>query len=190
MSYYKKIEYEIIPKEAFQIARNCSGCGEKMAYQSTGNFRVNANGNQLDVWLIYQCAKCKHTYNLSIYERVKPTELEQQKYQLFLENNSDAALEYGLNRELFKRNKAELLWEDISYDIKEMSEEMLEEEKEEIEQVFLLHNSYGLKLRADRLAAQLLQASRSQVKKMIKDETLFIQQESGGKIIKIKKVSC
>ena len=49
MSYYKKIEYEIIPKEAFQIARNCSGCGEKMAYQSTGNFRVNANGNQLDV---------------------------------------------------------------------------------------------------------------------------------------------
>ena len=51
------------------------------------SFRASINGNQLDVWLIYQCAKCKHTYNLSIYERVKPTELEQQEYQLFLENN-------------------------------------------------------------------------------------------------------
>ena len=71
MSYLKKIEYEIVPKECFKVTRNCSGCGTKTRYINTKRFRVNANGNKLDVWLIYQCEKCKHTFNLAIYERQK-----------------------------------------------------------------------------------------------------------------------
>lgn len=38
MSYIRKIEYRIVPDQSFEI-------------------RINANGNKLDVWLIYQCGK-------------------------------------------------------------------------------------------------------------------------------------
>ena len=27
MSYLRKIEYEIVPKECFKVIRNCGGCG-------------------------------------------------------------------------------------------------------------------------------------------------------------------
>ena len=76
MSYLKKIEYEIIPKESFMVIRNCSGCGRKSYFKNTKRFRVNANGNKLDVWLIYQCEKCRHTLNLTIYERQKASSVQ------------------------------------------------------------------------------------------------------------------
>ena len=117
MSYLNKRTYTIVPAEAFKIVRNCPGCGRKMPYSSTGNFRVNANGNQLDVWLIYQCLKCRHTYNLAIYERVKPADLKREEYQSFLNNDQDTAFQYGLNREIFSKNKAEIIWDDICYDV-------------------------------------------------------------------------
>lgn len=200
MSYLYKMEYEIIPKEAFKIIRNCSGCGCKMSYCSTGNFRVNANGNQLDVWLIYQCQKCKHTYNLTIYERVKPTDLEPGEYQSFLENQSDTALQYGLKKEIFSQNKAEIIWDDISYDIHLISEKCHDKsennkisakglqnaEPEEKERFFVLNNPYGLKLRTDRLVADILQISRNKVKKMIKDGTIEVKQEESGKVIEFR----
>ena len=87
MSYLTKIEYEIIPTESFSVIRNCSGCGIKMHYINTKRFRVNANGNKLDVWLIYQCEKCKHTLNLTIYERRTATSIPKEEYQRLLGNN-------------------------------------------------------------------------------------------------------
>jgi len=71
MSYLKKIEYEIVLKDSFRIIRNCPKCGRKTYFQNTKKFRINANGNKLDIWLIYQCEECNHTLNLSIYERQK-----------------------------------------------------------------------------------------------------------------------
>ncbi len=70
MSYLRKYEYIIIPDESYTIIRHCPNCGIKSSYINSTNFRVNANGNRIDVWLIYQCKKCKHTYNLSIIERM------------------------------------------------------------------------------------------------------------------------
>ncbi len=53
MSYLCEIEYEIILKDSFWVARNCPKCGRKTHYITTKKFRINANGNKLDVWLIY-----------------------------------------------------------------------------------------------------------------------------------------
>ena len=78
MSYLRK--YEVIPVDTYKIIRQCSGCGCKSTFVSTNNFRVNANGNKIDVWLIYQCSKCRHTYNLTIYERIKAKDLNQEEY--------------------------------------------------------------------------------------------------------------
>ncbi|WP_084023929.1 DUF1062 domain-containing protein [Clostridium taeniosporum] len=38
-------------------------CNEKIHYINSGKFRVNANKNNIDIWLIYQCEKCKSTWN-------------------------------------------------------------------------------------------------------------------------------
>ena len=68
---------------------------------------MNANGNRVDVWLIYRCKKCKHSWNLTIYERVKPSKIAQEDYELFMENDYDLALKYGNNIEFLKKNNAE-----------------------------------------------------------------------------------
>ncbi|MCI8925167.1 MAG: DUF1062 domain-containing protein [Lachnospiraceae bacterium] len=64
--YLRKIEYEIVLKDSFWIIRDCPKCGRKAHYINTKKFCINANGNILDIWLIYQCAERKHTLNLAI----------------------------------------------------------------------------------------------------------------------------
>lgn len=74
---------------------------------NSGKFRVNANGNRVNVWLIYRCKKCKHSWNLTIYERIKPSKIQQEDYELFMENDYELALKYGNDIDFLKRNNAE-----------------------------------------------------------------------------------
>ena len=73
-----------------------------MTFISTRRFRVNANKNKLDVWLIYQCKKCKHTLNIPIYERVSPQKIPKKLYEGFLANDEELALRYAADSALFK----------------------------------------------------------------------------------------
>ncbi len=94
MRYSNEKEYQVIHK--------CGHCGRKMVFITTRRFRVNANKNKLDVWLIYQCKKCKHTLNIPIYERVSPQKIPKELYERFLENDEELAIRYGCDTALFK----------------------------------------------------------------------------------------
>ena len=94
MRYSNEKEYKIIHK--------CGRCGKKMIFVSTRRFRVNANKNKLDVWLIYQCKKCKHTLNIPIYERVSPQKIPGELYEGFLANDEELAVRYGSDAALLK----------------------------------------------------------------------------------------
>ena len=94
MRYSDEKEYEVIHR--------CGHCGKKMPFISTRRFRVNANKNKLDVWLIYQCKKCKHTLNIPIYERVSPQKIPRELYEGFLANDEELAVRYGSGTALFK----------------------------------------------------------------------------------------
>ena len=94
MSYSGQKEYKVIHK--------CGRCGRKMIFISTRRFRVNANKNKLDVWLIYQCKKCRHTLNIPIYERVSPQKIPKDLYEGFLANDEELAVRYGSDAALFK----------------------------------------------------------------------------------------
>lgn len=94
MRYSKEKEYKIIHK--------CGRCGKKMPFVSTRRFRVNANKNKLDVWLIYQCQKCKHTLNIPIYERVSQQKIPGELYEGFLANDVELAVRYGTDAAFFK----------------------------------------------------------------------------------------
>lgn len=98
MSYCRKM-YNIIPETSYKIIRNCANCGRKSEYINTNCFRVNANGNKVDVWLIYQCERCRHTCNLTVYERVNP-KLIKEEYEKFLGNDIELSLQYGTDKVL------------------------------------------------------------------------------------------
>lgn len=91
-----------------KVFHRCGGCGKKQEFVNSGKFRVNANGNRVEVWLIYRCKKCKHSWNLTIHERMRPFKINADDYQLFLENDYEFALKYGNDISFLKRNNAEL----------------------------------------------------------------------------------
>ena len=165
MSYLEKIEYEIVPKDSLTLIRNCAGCGKKTHFTNTKKFRVNANGNRLDVWLIYQCKKSKHTYNLPIYERAKVSSVPEVEYKRFLSNDEQLAEMYGRNYQLFKKNKAEVDLETLSYEFARLKD--LRDHSGHSHQVEItIHNPYGLKIRPEKQISEILNLSRSQTKKL------------------------
>ena len=174
MCYIEKIEYEIVPIDSFSVIRNCPGCGKKSYFINTKRFRVNANGNRLDVWLIYQCEKCKHIYNLAIYERAKVSSLPEKEHQRFLSNDEQLAEMYGRNYLLFKKNKAEIDLKAVNYQITRLGG--IPDSKNYQHPVeIMIHNPCRLKIRPERQIAEVLYLSRSQVKKMMELGDITIQ---------------
>ena len=115
MNYLRKIEWDIIPDTTPQVRRNCPKCGGMTHFINTEKFRVNANSSQIDIWLIYQCNKCKSTWNMTIYERINPTDISRVEYDKFLANDKELAISYGFDRGIHRKNKAELSLGDIDY---------------------------------------------------------------------------
>ena len=174
MCYLEKIEYEIVPKGSLPVLHNCSGCGRKTVFQNTKKFRVNPNGNRLDVWLIYQCGRCKHTYNLAVYERAKVSSVSQKEYQCFLANDEELAEKYGRNFRFFQKNKAEVDLESLDYQfvrVKGITDSTNLKGWVEI----TVHNPYGLKVRPEKQIAEILGLSRSQIKKLMELGDVTVQ---------------
>lgn len=167
MCYSNKIEYKIIPKGSYKVIRNCAKCGCKSYFINTNKFRINANGNQLDVWLIYQCEECKHTFNLTIYERKRPSEINNNEYIRILANDIDLATEYGNKKEIFARNKSEIDLESLQYQIIQSFDGSHQSEE------IIIRNPYELKLRTDRVLADIFKITRSMVKSLIAEKKLL-----------------
>lgn len=166
MSYLRKIEYEIVLKDSFWIIRICPKCGRKTHYINTKKFRINANGNKLDIWLIYQCVECKHTLNLAIYERKKASSITKEEYQRFLDNDEPLAEMYGKNIQLFRTNKADIDYDRLHYDVVKRHETI--ESSGFGEQIIItVKNPNPMKIRSEKQIAMVLGLSRNQVKSLL-----------------------
>lgn len=174
MSYLKGETWTLTPVSSYKIIRNCPKCGTRSLFQSTGNFRINANKKCVDIWLIYQCEKCRSTYNLTIFERVSPKKLPEGFYKKFQENNNALALEIGTAKEIFEKNRAVVKEESISYIVtKENTEIPVSlQALEENGRIICIQNPNGLKIRVDKFLAEQLSISRSKVKHLIADGLL------------------
>ncbi len=178
MSYLRKIEYIIKPEESFTIIRNCSGCGCKTTFHNTNCFRVNANGNKIDVWLIYQCTKCKHTNNLTVYERCRPESMAKEEYEEYLRNSSKLALGYGTDSQFFARNRVRVDWSNIKYSIQRKNARGIEEDQRfYVGDLLVVNNSYALKIRTDKVISEILNITRSRVKGLVKEGVIVVAEE-------------
>ena len=185
MSYLREIRYEIVLEDSFWVFRNCPKCGRKTHFINTKKFRVNANGNKLDVWLIYQCRECRHTLNLAIYERRKVSAIPREEYQRFLDNEEELAEMYGKNMELFRKNRADIDLEKINYNFVRQRESgaaasedvpfSMEKGGPEEQIPVIIHNPYGLNIRPEKQIAAVLELSRSQVKSMLEKGKIEIR---------------
>ena len=183
MSYVSEKEYRIIPKHTFNIMRGCAGCGVKQTFTCKDKFRVNANKKRLDVWLIYGCKKCGHTYNLPIYERVNPNTIPKMEYKSFLDNDEKAVLRYGTDKSVFERNRAEIDWSLVDYELVPADkDENTISEKLNIEKAYIenlpsrikIYNPCDIPVRKDKVAAGILQLSRTKVNQLLKDGQLVV----------------
>ena len=90
------------------VLRYCKKCGKKSEYICSGDFRVNAQQKELDIWLIYTCAHCNTTWNSTIYSRVSPQKLGAGLLEQFSCNDINLAMQYAMNLSLLQRNGAEI----------------------------------------------------------------------------------
>lgn len=102
----EKILWEVQYLSAPKTMRYCKKCGMKTEHVSSGLFRVNAEQKSLDIWLIYRCASCKATWNLTIYSRINPKRIGQTLLNQLMNNDSDLAQRYAMDTELLKRSGA------------------------------------------------------------------------------------
>lgn len=172
MSYLNKYQWELIPENLPKVKRNCPKCNEKTHYVSCEKFRVNANKNNIDIWLIYQCEKCKSTWNMTIYERIKPSDINKEEYDKFLANDKDFARQYAFNIGLYNRNKAEIVLEDVTYKVIENKLEAYYMKEDELVIEFLCN--YPIDMRVDKFLSDKIGISRSGIKSMHKNGEIII----------------
>lgn len=180
MSYLSKKEYKIVPVKSFEIIHACAGCGKKQSFINTKRFRVNANGNRLDVWLIYQCKKCKHTLNIPIFERIDKNKIEKDKYELFLENDEILAEKYGMNLNFLRTSHFEANIKSVELELHDIDGNIIATSKNEFnsDELIVVQNKCGIKLRAEKVASMVFGISVSSAKKMILKEELIVTQNN------------
>lgn len=168
MSYYQKVEWTIIPKSAPKVIRNCPKCGEKTHYINSNKFRVNANGKILDVWLIFNCIKCKSKWNMPIHERVNPKDIDPEKYDRYIKNDKELSHQIGSDPAFHQKNKSDLDYDSIEFELLviKSDDSFVVDQSQEI----TIRCPLSLSLRLDKFLADQLGVSRSKLSKVLSED--------------------
>lgn len=174
------IKWEVTTSGQPSIIKHCPKCGNNSRYRNSEKFRVNANKKSLDIWLIYICQSCDDTYNLSIYERVKPTSLSAELLEAFMTNDKALASQCGFDASLHKRAE-------VKQDFSNLNLEIGGEIPPSGQTAILnIQSNENLNLRLDWLLSQKLKLSRSQIKKLIDSGAIAAVQGSSKALEKQK----
>jgi hypothetical protein len=164
----KTVLWNIVPLSAPTVVKNCSKCGGQAEFACSGNFRINAQQRNLDVWLIYQCKHCQTTWNMELYSRVKPNQLPPDLYDHFLHNDSATAMKYAFDRQVLDRNKATANYEAVEYVIQGKTEW----DRTDDEIMLVINSAYAIPLRADKILCEQLHLSRKDITKLFQSGTI------------------
>jgi hypothetical protein len=85
-------------------------CRSASATAGEGRFRVNANGNLLDVWLLVSCVSCDRTSKLTVHERAPVRSFEPAELDGYHANDPRLVAAALLDPLLARRNHVTLDW--------------------------------------------------------------------------------
>lgn len=83
--------WTLIHREPPRPLRRCPRCGGIRPLASTGTFRVNANKQRLDVWLLYACTGCGRSHRWPVHERVSVRSLDGDLLERYHRDDPDTA---------------------------------------------------------------------------------------------------
>lgn len=175
--------WRIVPLNLPSVIRNCPKCGNNHDYECSQNFRVNANQNLIDVWMIYQCKKCKSTWNMEILSRVNPNQISKDLYRKFLDNDKDLARQYAFDVSTHHKNKSFLSYNSLTYDIISDTP-TLPTLTDELRLIIMCE--YPIDIRLDKILSQMLSVSRERIRTLYKDGCITSEDTLDIKKAKIK----
>lgn len=143
------------------VLHYCKKCGQKTEHFNSGNFRVNAQGKYLDIWLIYKCIKCDTTWNLAIFSRIKPTDIDPHLLNRYYNNDSDLAMQHGCSTALMRKNEVEVYLPPHQIDGPDVPHNIPVE--------LQIRSRYSLPLKATAILRQKLQLSHHELEKLIEN---------------------
>ncbi|MGI5329778.1 DUF1062 domain-containing protein [Actinomadura nitritigenes] len=157
------------------LSLRCADCRSESATIGEGRFRVNANGKLLDVWLLVRCASCDRTSKLTVHERAPVRSFDPAELRGYRVNDPDLVASRLLDPLLARRNRFTLDWTGAW--LLDMPSARLDEAwPVQVEVVF----EDPVPVRPERLIAQGLGVSRSEVLRRIKCEIPLRRPTSTG----------
>jgi hypothetical protein len=99
------------------VLRRCARCGEKKPFLPSDQIRINAQKKLLDVWLIHKCRDCGQTWNMEVFSRVSPGQLDRTTYNRMLSNDPDLIRSLAFDPQLHARAGAPLCQDTLTYKI-------------------------------------------------------------------------
>lgn len=97
------VTWRILPLRTPHVVRACPRCGGPRPFASSDRFRVNASGRKLDVWLVYRCAACDFTWNLTVVERATPEKIGAARLAAYHRNDPALAWSCAFDATLLRR---------------------------------------------------------------------------------------
>ena len=92
------------------LSLRCADCRSESATAGEGRFRVNANGNLLDVWLLVRCVSCDRTSKLTVHERAPVRSFGPAGLDGYHANDPELVASRLLDPLLARRNRVTLDW--------------------------------------------------------------------------------
>lgn len=178
--------WEIKVKNTPVLKRKCNHCNSSRFYCSN-KFRMNAQKRNIDVWLIYRCVECDSTYNLTILSRTKPELIKKDLFLKFSENDKNLAWEYAFSSEIGRKNKVELDYSSVEYEVLHSGisiNDLLNTEDEII--AFKIQTRFELGLKLSSIVRFCLGMSASLLNKIIEAEAVYTPEGYSFKKHKVK----
>lgn len=166
-----QVQIHVNATEDPQIWRHCAGCKTKRAFVSSGKFRVNANGKQVDAWLIYRCAACDQSWNYAIHARRPVRSLAPDELTALMQNDATLAAHHARNVADLTAAGAEV----AAGAAVEISRQVLRPVSADTTHVHLtLRVAPACHIRLDRLLALILELPRQEIERLQRAAALTV----------------
>ena len=179
MSTIQRVQWTIQPKTSPRPWLTCNRCHAIKPFASSGKFRLNANGKQLDAWLVYRCADCESTWNRPIFERRHVKDIDPAALHSLQSNDMELVRSIAFDAQSL-RCKSTRVEEFVDVDVRK--EILIEGSEPWSASEIVLSVPTPTSLRLDRLLSTELDVSRSYISELARDGRLRVTPERGHEL--------